>query len=172
MDLHDPLDQLPVGNPALDPARLRPDPGMVVAVIGDQYPAQPPNTEPGATGMDEREPIPRGRVVDQWFRGLAQNLIPTAQVPYLALVPAQFGTQLLDSGCKVAIAAAADRHEHELRRNASGRPRRVSESWPKPSAVPRSRDRATPVSTGADAKVVSKTVRTPRHYRTRLAPIA
>jgi hypothetical protein len=70
---------------------LRSDPGEVVAAVSDQGPAQPFDAEPGTAGVNEGEPVTRCTVMDQRFRGLAQDLILAAQILNLALAATKFG---------------------------------------------------------------------------------
>jgi len=61
--------------------------------------------------VDEREALARGSMVDQRFRRHAQDLVLHAQALDLALLLAQFGTQVADSGGRVAVIVSASRHE-------------------------------------------------------------
>jgi nitrate/nitrite transporter NarK len=78
---------------------------VVVAVVGDQDPTQPPDAEPFALAMDECEALARRSVVDQRFRRLAQDLVLHVQAPDLALLLAKFGVQVSDGGYQVVAGA-------------------------------------------------------------------
>lgn len=74
---------------------LRSDPGMVIAAVGDQDVAQSFRAEPVAAGVYERAAAPGGRLVDQGFCSVAQDLV-------LAPVAAQLGAQQRDCGHEIA----------------------------------------------------------------------
>jgi hypothetical protein len=57
------------------------DPGEVAGVVGGDDPADPPDCEPVTERVDEREPFPGRRVLDQGFGRFPQNVGFLAQVP-------------------------------------------------------------------------------------------
>jgi hypothetical protein len=111
VDLRDPCEQLLLVDHVLVAAGLRPDPGVVVAVVGHQDPAQPADAIPSAQAVDEREALARGSVVDQRLCGLAQDLVLHAQALDLAPLLAQFGTYAAFVGGRVAVVALPSGHE-------------------------------------------------------------
>jgi len=77
------------------------DPGTVIGAIGKQDPTQQLGAEPVTPLVDEREALPRWRMVHQRLGRFAQDLVLAAQVPALAPAAAQLLTRLRERSHKI-----------------------------------------------------------------------
>lgn len=75
-----------------------PYPAVIASRVGFENPAHPLDAESPAAGVDEGEALASRRVVDQRFRGLAQDLILGTQPRDLRLVTAELTAELDDRG--------------------------------------------------------------------------
>ena len=104
VDFRDQFGQPIVVVRAVTPFVLGADPGAVVRSVGHEGPARYLGAEPVASCVDEPEALPRRRTVNQWLRGLAENLVLAARILVLALAVAKFLAQLDDGGGKITTA--------------------------------------------------------------------
>ena len=112
MDLHHQLSELLFLPVALVATRLRRAPGVVVGRLGGQDPAQAFDRDPVMAGVDEREALTRGSIVDQGCCGLTQDLILLAQKLNLTPTVSKIRTQT-SKGTAQSTKTKAARHDSQ-----------------------------------------------------------